>query len=66
MSLTRRSFIRNSAFTIAGSTLLSNKLMAAKPKGLLTGVQLYSIRDDMKANPMGSLEALAKMGYKHV
>ena len=36
------------------------------PVGELTGVQLYSIRDDMKANPMGTLEALAKMGYKHV
>jgi sugar phosphate isomerase/epimerase len=66
MSLTRRSFIRNSAFTIAGSTLLSNKLLAMARKGELTGVQLYSIRDDMKANPMGTLQELAKMGYKHV
>lgn len=66
MSITRRSFIRNSAFTIAGSTLLSNKLLAMAPTGELTGVQLYSIRDDMKANPMGTLQELAKMGYKHV
>jgi sugar phosphate isomerase/epimerase len=66
MSLTRRSFIRNSAFTIAGSTLLSNKLLAMGRKGELTGIQLYSIRDDMKANPMGTLQELAKMGYKHV
>jgi sugar phosphate isomerase/epimerase len=66
MSISRRSFIRNSAFTIAGSTLLSNKLLAAAPTVELTGVQLYSIRDDMKANPLASLQELAKMGYKHV
>ena len=61
MSISRRSFIRNSAFTIAGSTLLSNKLLAAAPKGELTGVQLYSIRDEMKANPLATLQELANM-----
>jgi sugar phosphate isomerase/epimerase len=66
MSISRRTFIRNSAFTIAGSTLLSNKLLAMAPKGELTGVQLYSIRDEMKANPLATLQELAKMGYKHV
>ena len=66
MSISRRKFIRNSAFTIAGSTLISNKLLAFRPKGELTGIQLYSIREDMKTNPMGTLQALAKIGFKHV
>ncbi len=35
-------------------------------KGELTGVQLYSVRDDMKADPMATLKALSAMGYKHV
>lgn len=30
------------------------------------GIQLYSIRDDMKKDPLGSLKQLAGMGYKYV
>ena len=33
---------------------------------MLTGVQLYSVRDDMKLDPMGTLKKLAAMGYKYV
>lgn len=32
----------------------------------LTGVQLYSVRDDMKKDPMGTLKQLAEMGYRYV
>jgi len=44
--------------------------MFAEAKGKkgkeLTGVQLYSIRDDMKADPLGTLKKLAAIGYKNV
>lgn len=30
------------------------------------GIQLYSIRDDMKSDPLGTLKQLAGMGYKYV
>lgn len=70
MSISRRRFLKQGAFTVAGSTLLSNRLLASVLPGAdlkeLTGVQLYSIRDDMKKDPMGTLQALARMGYKHV
>mgnify|MGYP003738523885 CR=1 FL=1 len=70
MSLSRRKFLQHTALTAAGSALLSKGLMAAMPSGNalseLTGVQLYSIRDDMQKDPMGTLKALSKMGYKHV
>jgi hypothetical protein len=69
MDNSRRSFIKKSALAgtlaFAGSSLLSESLFAAKGKQL-TGLQLYSVRDDMKKDPMATLKALADMGYKHV
>jgi sugar phosphate isomerase/epimerase len=63
---TRRTFIRNSALTIAGASLLSNHLFAAAKPGELLGVQLYSVRDDMKKDPLATLKLVAKAGYKNV
>ena len=51
---------------VAGAALLSEELLAAKKTRELTGVQLYSVRDDMKKDPLGTLQQLSKMGYKHV
>lgn len=45
---------------------MQHDLLAAPKKKFLTGVQLYSIRDDMKADPLGTLKKLAAMGYKNV
>ncbi|MBS1608896.1 MAG: sugar phosphate isomerase/epimerase, partial [Bacteroidetes bacterium] len=64
--VTRRTFIRNSAFTIAGASLLSNDLFAAAKPGEWLGVQLYSVRDDMKKDPLATLKLVAKAGYKNV
>ena len=66
MNQTRRAFIRNSALAAAGATLFNSNLFAYAKKGELTGVQLYSIRTDMNADPLGTLRKLAAMGYKHV
>jgi sugar phosphate isomerase/epimerase len=70
MSLSRRKFLKQTTFTIAGSTLLTSRMMAAMSSGSalpeLTGVQLYSVRDEMKKDAIGTLKALSKMGYKHV
>src|SRR5687767_11955939 len=66
MHTTRRSFIRQSAMVVAGSTLFSNELFAGGKKKKLTGVQLYSVRDDMRKDPLGTLKQVAQMGYKHV
>lgn len=64
----RRTFLRSTALAAAGSTLLSKNLLAlaGKAKDELTGVQLYSVREDMKKDPMATLKALAEMGYKNV
>lgn len=65
MKTSRRAFIKKSAATLATFSILSESVFAAKGKEL-TGIQLYSIRDDMKADPMATLKKLADMGYKHV
>lgn len=66
MNRSRRSFIRNSALAAAGVSLLQQNIFAAAKKGELTGIQLYSVRADMKADPLGTLKQLSDMGYRHV
>lgn len=66
MYTSRRNFLKKTALALAGTTVLSNELFAAINPGELLGVQLYSIRDDMKSDPLGSLKKVAAMGYKHV
>lgn len=66
MKTSRRSFIKNSAVLLAGSALLSKTAFAAAKPSEIVGLQLYSVRDDMKKDPIGTLKELAKMGYKHV
>lgn len=66
MNTSRRDFIKKSALTVLGSSVIVNSLMAAKPAKQLTGLQLYSVRDEMKQDPLGTLKQLAGMGYKHV
>src|ERR1700712_5591626 len=67
MNTSRRTFVKNTSLAIAGATLLSGKLLAGTNKaGEVMGIQLYSIRDDMKKDPAGSLKLLADMGYKYV
>jgi sugar phosphate isomerase/epimerase len=65
-NLNRRSFLQTSA--LAGTALLlSNSLIAnhkAKQKNI--GIQLYSVRDEMKKDPLGTLKKVAEMGYKNV
>jgi sugar phosphate isomerase/epimerase len=66
MKTSRRSFIQNSAILLAGTALLSKTAFAAIKPSEIVGIQLYSVRDDMKKDPIGTLTQLAKIGYKHV
>jgi len=50
----------------AGISLLQQNIFAAVKKGELTGIQLYSVRTDMKSDPLGTLKQLSDMGYRHV
>ena len=64
--LTRRTFVKNGTLAIAGATLFSKNLFATGKDKTITGVQLYSIREEMKKDPSGTLKQLSDMGYKYV
>lgn len=71
MKTTRRDFLKTSTFAIGGAALLpglacSTGTKPAAAPGLVTAMQLYSIRDEMTADPLGSLTKLAGFGYKYV
>jgi sugar phosphate isomerase/epimerase len=67
MKLSRRKFLVNGSLTLAGTVFLSNNIFAnEKAKNVVVGLQLYSVRDDMKLDPLGTLKKLAAMGYKNV
>ena len=68
MNQSRRSFLRHSAFGLGALAFASPALqaLAAVKYKKLVGVQLYSVRDDMRKDPQGTLNVLAEMGYKYV
>lgn len=66
MNPSRRDFIKKSALAVAGTSLFSSSLLANTAKPQLLGMQLYCVRDEMKADPLGTLKELSKIGYQHV
>ncbi|MFY0256348.1 sugar phosphate isomerase/epimerase family protein [Chitinophaga sp. 30R24] len=66
MGISRRDFLFKGTLAIAGTTLFSKELLAANIAKPQLGLQLYSVRDDMKKDPAGTLRQLAAMGYKQV
>ena len=66
MNSSRRSFLRNTSLAVAATALLPRDVFAEGHAKMLTGVQLYSVRAAMGKDPMGTLQALAAMGYKYV
>lgn len=67
MKQSRRKFIATSSLSLAGTMIFSHSIFAhGKAPATTLGVQLYSVRDDMKKDPLGTLKQLATMGYKDV
>ena len=66
MYTSRRSFLKKSAITIAGTTIFSSELFAARKEKEILGIQLYSVRDDMKNDPKSTLKQISDIGYKYV
>jgi sugar phosphate isomerase/epimerase len=62
MNTSRRKFLRNSAIGLSAAALLPDSLFASA-KIQRVGLQLYSVRDAMRADPAGTLKKLADMGY---
>ena len=66
MTTSRRIFIRNSTLAIAATAIAPDFLKYKSPVNTILGIQLYTVRDDMKNDPEGTLKKIAAMGYKHV
>ncbi|MDP1814651.1 MAG: sugar phosphate isomerase/epimerase, partial [Leadbetterella sp.] len=66
MPNSRRKFIQQTAFAALATTAIPSWLQAAPKKKMITGVQLYSVRDEMKASPIETLKSVANMGYQYV
>ena len=67
MKTTRRNFIKMGVMATAGVALIKTQSCASETtkKGIV-GLQLYSIRDDMRKDPVASLKEVANMGYVYV
>jgi sugar phosphate isomerase/epimerase len=68
MKTNRRDFIKTGAAAAAGAFLLKDELLAmpAKEKGGVVALQLYSVRDAMMKDPVGTLKTLAAQGWVYV
>ncbi|MEO6916739.1 MAG: TIM barrel protein [Chitinophagaceae bacterium] len=65
MSITRRKFITQGSMSLAASAFYLNNVPVFKEKVFL-GLQLYTVRDEMKRDPAATLKAVADMGYRYV
>jgi sugar phosphate isomerase/epimerase len=66
MKNTRREFVKSGALAVIGATLLPRTVFASAAEKEMVGIQLYTIRDDMQKDPLGSLKKISAMGYKVV
>ena len=66
-AMNRRTFLET-ATTVTAATLLTSRLgwAAAEHKIEKLGVQLYTVRDQMKADFDGTIAKVAQIGYKEV
>ncbi|MGO8696925.1 MAG: sugar phosphate isomerase/epimerase family protein [Limisphaerales bacterium] len=66
MKTSRRTFLKNSTLAIAGTALFARRPLMAAHKNEYLGIQLYSVRDDMSKDPVGTLKQIAAIGYIYV
>ncbi|HUV00748.1 MAG TPA: sugar phosphate isomerase/epimerase family protein [Bacteroidales bacterium] len=66
MKTSRRTFIKLGTMAVVGAAVLPRPVFAAPKKKGIVGLQLYSIRQDMTKDPLGSLTQLRNMGYEYV
>ena len=66
MHTSRRTFLKTSTLAVAGTALFSETILSEKKRKKIVGIQLYSVRDDMKKDPLDTLKQLAAMDYKYV
>ena len=63
---TRKQFLTTTALFTAGSLLLSSFSKGVAKKITNTGVQLYTFRNEMAADALGTLKKIAALGIKQI
>ncbi len=63
MRTSRRIFLRNSGIAATAMAFLPGIACSGRSNEKRIALQLYSVRDEMKADPRGTLEGLSQMGY---
>jgi len=66
MKTSRRTFVKTGALAALATAVFPRSAFASSENKGMVGLQLYSVRDDMMKDPVGSLTQLAKMGYVYV
>ena len=71
MKVSRRKFLMKGSMSFAGTMLLPKSFFGMSnifhfSDNHIIGIQLYSVRDDMKNDPLGTLKQLSAIGYKNV
>ncbi len=66
MTTSRRTFLKTGGLSAAALALGSSKIFAAADPDIYMGIQLYTVRAEMKADPAGTLKKLSGMGYRYV
>lgn len=61
----RRVFLRNTSLATIGALALPS-LSFRPPDMKMIGLQLWSVRDDMKDDPAGTLKQISKIGYNNI
>ncbi len=63
--ITRRTFVKSISATLVASMVFP-LLLTAIPTGKIIGIQLYTLRDQVKENFKGTLQKIADIGYNAV
>jgi sugar phosphate isomerase/epimerase len=77
MHHSRRKFLKKGALAAAAASFFPNSIFAAATgtdrvagesgwNKKITGIQLYTVREEMKKDPAATLKQLAAMGYRYV
>lgn len=61
----RRTFLHHAPLLAAGATAMPRALAMSLPPRFPMGYQLFSVRDAVAADALGTLRALVAMGYAH-
>jgi sugar phosphate isomerase/epimerase len=66
MKTSRRTFVKAGTMAALGTAFLPRSVFTPAKAGGIVGLQLYSVRDEMSKDPVGTLTQLSKMGYVYV